>query len=414
MVGKLPAPWFLEVEGRKQGPYTSQEIMKLVMDSALKVESKIFDSASNSWKIAADVIPYLDLGGPTGTQSIWQPPARPTELKDIHVVDLNSEVTGGIDYFALINDRKKELDRVRSAPRQQPREDEKKSRRQGPGGKLLTASRKVTPAQNAGAERSYASGSAQGAEPGLARATAQAAARSQSEALAADGILSAERTGQLGIGRIYRLTARAKTFAREHKTSLSAAAALAFVFVGTYGVVRTMAERKGREPATTAQTAGSTTAPGARGMSEQAGSSQANSRESNSDALGSGKHHVSHMSGGVSSFSGNASMPHAIPAPAPGGMPQQGAAAPDRRDDGPPRDPPQFVSSADLQEQQYQQQQPQQPQQAPQQPQNMAPEGTVQPPGFMTPAQGMPADPNAPAPDRMPTSDPNQPVTPYQ
>jgi len=37
----------------------------------------------------------------------WQPPPRPPELKDVHVVDLNAEKTGESDYLALISGKEK-------------------------------------------------------------------------------------------------------------------------------------------------------------------------------------------------------------------------------------------------------------------------------------------------------------------
>ncbi len=41
----------------------------------------------------------------------WLPPPKPQELRDVHVVDLNEERTNGVDYFILINERKRELEK---------------------------------------------------------------------------------------------------------------------------------------------------------------------------------------------------------------------------------------------------------------------------------------------------------------
>src|SRR5690349_20384419 len=43
----------------------------------------------------------------------WLPPPRPPELRNIHVIDLNEELSDNIDYFALIHDRKRELEKRR-------------------------------------------------------------------------------------------------------------------------------------------------------------------------------------------------------------------------------------------------------------------------------------------------------------
>lgn len=91
------------------GPFSNQEILKLIMEGVIKVENPIFNSHTNEWAIAADVISLIKIEENSDhepsmhTKYIKLPP-RPQELKDVHVVDPNAEQKGQIDYFELIND----------------------------------------------------------------------------------------------------------------------------------------------------------------------------------------------------------------------------------------------------------------------------------------------------------------------
>jgi hypothetical protein len=204
--GKMPAPWYLEVDEigangaptgakTKQGPYTSQEIMKLVIDGALKVEAKIYDSDANEWRIAADVIPQLDLAPPERASKGWQAPPRPTELRDFHIVDLNRQSTGNIDYFALVAERNRN-----ARPRAVSKAGENNSSKES----------------------------------------------TNASSMKKDGItvLETERTGD-----IINLIRNPITFLAKHKTSLAVAASVSVVFIGTYHVMRTISENRSREPA---------------------------------------------------------------------------------------------------------------------------------------------------------------------
>jgi hypothetical protein len=172
--------------------------MKLVIDGALKVEAKIYDSEANEWKIAADVIPQLDLAPTLRSSKVWQAPPRPTELRDFHIVDLNRQSTGNIDYFALIAERNRNA---------RPR--------------TLT---------DATSGKVRADGTSDTAQSSLKK----------------DGItvLETERTGD-----IITLFTNPKAFVAKHSTSLAVAASVSVVFIGTYHAMRSISESRSRVPA---------------------------------------------------------------------------------------------------------------------------------------------------------------------
>ncbi|MGE4234285.1 MAG: hypothetical protein AB7F43_13230 [Bacteriovoracia bacterium] len=97
-------PKFGDKNGPMQGPYSTDEIIKLVMDGKLKLESELFHVTERVWKVAADVFPQFKINN-LDKKIHFQPPPKPVELKDVHVVDLNHERTAGIDYFALLKDK---------------------------------------------------------------------------------------------------------------------------------------------------------------------------------------------------------------------------------------------------------------------------------------------------------------------
>src|SRR3989344_92449 len=107
------APWYLEENGSKTGPYTSKQIMELVMDGKLKFENQIFDSLSEEWSKVEDIIPRLSFSGngdeppSPPSSSNWRAPPRPIEFKNVHVVELNSKATGNIDYLSLLAEKRR-------------------------------------------------------------------------------------------------------------------------------------------------------------------------------------------------------------------------------------------------------------------------------------------------------------------
>lgn len=388
MKGTKPAPWFLEVEGQshqKKGPYTSEEIMKLVMDGALKVESKIFDSVANSWKVAADVIPYLDLGGPSAPPS-WQPPPRPSELRDIHVVDLNLESTeGGVDYFALISDRRREMERAQAVAR--AAEANKASQ----AAQAAVAARRHE--KPSAAEEQVATNRALLARnrrlenpkivrvaPPLEETRPAQAMREISPSLNNDGIIIKHEEGS----SIIDFVSRVREFAARNAKPLAAAAALAFVFAGTYGVVRSMGDRDdNRLPAAADNEPKAEKAPPAPPV-----------RRSHGDPLGSGRHRVArHQSSTLTPRNAQEAPARVVPE-----QPQPA------QNNEPMREEAQFISSRELSEQAEAPQ--------PAAPQNAAPAPAVNPDGsqassFVDPPGFIPPPDNGNDPARTPTSDPN-------
>lgn len=205
--------------------------MKQVMDGALTLESRIFDSTANTWKVAADVVPCLDLS--QSPASAWQPPAKPQDLRGLHVVDLNAEPTGNVDYFALINDRKRVLQRPHKNRPNKDSSSEHSDGHQFLGQEAKNSSRSAQKSPAALRDAETSSGSASIARP-IDRHSEQT-------------LLTLEPDR----GMILNFVQRMKDGYRTHKTSLSIAAGLGLVFLGTFGLVVTMSDRKGREPAAT-------------------------------------------------------------------------------------------------------------------------------------------------------------------
>lgn len=392
MKGTTPAPWYLEVDGQTQGPYTSEEIMKLVMDGSLKVESRIFDSAANAWKLAADVIPYLNLSSPK-TEPGWQPPPKPTELRDIHVVDLNLEATGGVDYFALISDRKREVERAAAEARaaeakaaatqaltrptsaadgSQPRRLDQTSNRSLLGAARRTETPKIVRVA-----------------PPIEETRPAAAIREVSPDLGRDGIIIKEAESESVFGRV-------RDFVAANTKPLAAAAALGFVFVGTYGVIRSLGDRSdNRLPATAEPKQEKREAEKPRRVGVSA----------SRDSLGSGKNRArNRQSSNVSRANVVAEPPVArVVPPQPTETPQNE----------PLREEAQFFSSRELAEQPDlppvtptpvpPQNQAHAPEQDPYYDPNNQASSFVDPPGYIPPT-----DP-AYDPSRTPTNDPNAP-----
>ena len=381
----MPAPWFLEADGAKQGPYTSQQIMKLLMDGALKVESKIFDSTANVWKLAADVIPYLELNtkkpAAKATKSGWNPPPRPTELRDVHVVNLNSEATNGgtVDYFALINNQQKSIEKIKVASRTQTSREVEEERT-----RKAQASRALSREALTAARRAEATKIVRVAPPLETPIAASIISNeSVSQKVGMDGILIAEEAPRLGLGlgNVLILARRVRRVAREHKSALSVAASLAFVFASTYGVVRMMSGPKGREPANTVVEAAKPA-----GLPQLKAPITAPSAID--DELGSGRNRIKRASGAVAYVrTPESSYPRVIPTMPPNpnlNNPSRGDA---------PRDPPQYYNSEDQQGQQ------------PVVPQSPAPAGDYNGNQVNTdPNSGVVNPPVAPQPN-----DPNQP-----
>ncbi|MBI3554952.1 MAG: hypothetical protein HY074_01660 [Deltaproteobacteria bacterium] len=282
--------------------------MKLLMDGALKVESKIFDSTANVWKLAADVIPYLQLSSQqppkkasgaakaatAAPKPAWNPPPKPTELKDVHIVDLNSEATGAVDYFALINNQQKAIERGKAATRAQSSREAKESEAERQrraqahrqvGREALTAARRSEPAKITRVAPPH--------DTPVAAAIAASPADEVENKVGVDGILVAEVDPGMGIGNVVLFARRVRKFARENKSAVSVAASLAFVFASTYGVVRMMSGQKGREPANTVvEVAKAVPPPMTAGITSPSSTID--------DQLGSGRNRIKRASGAVS------------------------------------------------------------------------------------------------------------------
>lgn len=313
MDGQTPATWLIEVDGKEQGPYTSQEVMKLVMDGSLKLESKICDTATNTWKIAADVVPYLELNAPE--QKSWTPPPKPLELKDVHVVDLHSGGSEEIDYLALINERRRDThSKKRTAPTPAHREPTAP-----PSDTVTTSSSKEV------------------------------------------------------AGFLSETVASIPEILKKHRTPLSIAAALAFVFAGTYGVIRNLTDRKGREPANTpsqatpaAPVAPATSASPTQKKPEASVDLNASSTK---DGLGSGHNRVRRNTGSVSQYNetaADASSSRIVPP-----MPEAASGSDANRE------PPQYYNTGDTNENQ---------------PPASASDATPQPPSPIPPPPGSPPE----------------------
>lgn len=379
MTGTTPAVWFIEVNGQKQGPFTAEDIKRLLMDGALKIESRIYDSVADTWKIAADVIPYLELGtNPSQSQqSSWQPPPRPVELRDTHVVDLKRDTSPGIDYFALISDGKRELERVPQNVKKRPPEAPQKVLRH------LAPSPASAPAQSASASKGLPTKvSSKPAEVVASQPKTSPAVSS----LKNDGILTTE----VDDDGIFGFVTPIREFVLSYYKPLAMAAGLSFVFIGTYGVVRSMNEKtENRVPAADEEKRASPTPkpippPGASG-----------------DSLGTGKHPVSRQGGTASLRNRALDRQHSRVAEAPPVLPQN------TPESAPPDEAAQFISTTEIRDelQGVENQAPPTPQSEPPPPQNAelgdTSGGYVDPPGYIPPA-----DPGYDG-ERAPTSDPN-------
>jgi len=288
MKGTTPASWYVAVNGQAVGPYTSQQIMQQLMDGALKVESQVYDVQAKAWKLAADVVPYLNLDAPaTSHNSNWQPPPKPPELRDVHVVDLNIEPTGGIDYFALIGDRKKELE--------------------------IRARQKASRAQETVPQNSRTASAA----PRSVQVV-KAPAESTDAKLVNEAVLHIDTRGP-----VLRLVDFIGTAAVQHKKSIGIAASLALVFAGTFGVIRTLSDRGGRVPAALAPTP----AP-----SHPVSMAPRNSSSQN-ESIGSGRHRGRKNPGHDLVPAQHARIPETTPPPTPSSEPTP--------------EPAQFISSSD-------------------------------------------------------------------
>ncbi|MEW6056867.1 MAG: hypothetical protein AB1540_09655 [Bdellovibrionota bacterium] len=294
----LPANWFFESDGHRHGPFTAQEILKFLMEGALKLESKVYDSATDTWKIAADVVPYLDLGSSDAPG--WQPPPKPVELKDVHVVDVSTKTP---EYFALVPEK-------RSPRTESSRPSQKSSEPQRPQG--------AQPQALDQAPRALGSSSA----PTQERAPLKVASD-------VSGILTLEEEKPLLISWLHQTSA----FVRRHTSSISIAAGLALIFGGSYGLFRTLSSPE-REPAqSAAQTANQKDAAKPSIVKTNAVSGNASTGSFYPSSLGSGQNPVLRRQAGA-----QANLPRVNPATQPKA---QSDSAPQESN----REPPQYYSS---------------------------------------------------------------------
>lgn len=382
MSGTPTATWFVEVDGQKQGPYTSQQIVKLVMDGALKIESKIFDAATETWKIAADVIPYLDLGAQQPqSETGWTPPARPKEMRDTHVVE-SSESANDVDYYALISDRKKTQDRasqqgagrsIGGARAQQEKPGPQEP--QAPKKPLLSANRRAD----------------------------SSPAQTQPKSTIAEGLLIAQPESaslriELGAKRFVEVFGAIASALRTNRTPISIAAALGLVFLGTYGAIKLLSQRKtgigDREVAATTQSR----------PDSRTDARKTEPKPSSGDELGSGKHKIHRASGTIPPRAGMHAGNPSLMAPPINANPTDNNAEP-------PREAAQYYSSSEAEMPPQNAQPAYYPPPAATEiaPTSAAlpPGGTVQPPGFIPPQTPLnppaPIDPNDP--NRYPTNE---------
>lgn len=257
---------------------------------------------------------------PPPPPSGWQPPPRPPELRDVHVVDLNAERTDGIDYFALISDRKREIERTRQERLERGREDSSRSSRANRGGRAEEPAAKLQSTAQTPSQRTRT-----GAESPAAGAPLTAA--------------QASDTAEIAPGQIFSFPERTRVFLRAHKTVLTLAAGLGAVFVLTYGVVVSLTP-KGRDVAATPATGEPT--PRAAALSE----GQAPASAAVPSDLGKGTNRVSRGGGGVSR-SATPPSPRGAGGTVVPAMPNPPLAAPSPPTPEPPREPPQFYSSSE-------------------------------------------------------------------
>lgn len=211
------ASLFFEHNGKLVGPFSAEEVIERVHNGALGVSSKIFDAAKDVWITAADVVPPLNFNKPNE----WRPPGRPADLTNVHVVDLNKRRTEGIDYFALISDRRREMQKERSS-------------RQG--------------------KESQSSGSQNWAAPKLlTRAAASEITRTLKKFFRKarnTDTSSGPKTNGDATNNVFSF-ARMREVLRENQREFLVAASLALVFGGTFAVVKNFSsENIQREPAT--------------------------------------------------------------------------------------------------------------------------------------------------------------------
>ena len=257
---QAPAPWFYESDVKDstgapvmEGPYTSKEILKFIMDGVLKIESRIYDVENNIWAVASDVVPHLGAeDAPAAApepSSNWTPPPRPTVLKDTHVVDLHGENTGKVDYLALISKTKRPGESAQAAnrPLQGLHQQQKSSKSFTAGMKPTT-----TPDQDLAHE--------------LAGAT--------------DALRSAGN------------------FFKGHQRVIFTAAGLALVFVGSFSLFKSMSGDKARTPATSANQPAETSREAAQKIAVRPTTDPIQMKDSGE--IGSGRKRISRASGGVS------------------------------------------------------------------------------------------------------------------
>ncbi|MBI2606190.1 MAG: hypothetical protein HYW49_08945 [Deltaproteobacteria bacterium] len=268
--------------------------------------------------------------GPAG----WQPPPRPAELRNVHVVNSVTGDTGLIDYFALIN---------RPAHR-------------GPAG-------------TAGAAKARAP----------MRAAERAVAAASQEALDEESAGTPKHAGKSDFGFDFSKSlssasgyiTRFGMILKRHQRPLYYAAAVAFVAAGAFGVVQYFGQ-KGREPATAANQPAATSSK----ASKTAAARTENLKLSSGSTIGTGSNKVARPSGGVAGGPAQNPNPGALNS-AGGYSPQQ-----DSRNAS-----PQYYSSSEDSARAIAGNENALPQQQPYQ-QPVDPNRPVNPPGYFPPAGG--------------------------
>ncbi|GEM_PF-1717379 len=209
------ASLFFEHDGKLVGPYSVDEIAQQLHAGSLRVSARLFDADNDRWTTAADVIPNLNFESPRD----WRPPARPVDLSNVHVAKLNRERTEGIDYFALISERKKEIHREKSNAKPQTL----------PNAKTNWAAPKI-----------FSQGAAE-------------ITKTLKRYFKRPSKTTGERAASTG--KVLDFAQRSRHILRENLREFAVAASLALVFTGTYALVKTFSnEQTQRQPAATGAT----------------------------------------------------------------------------------------------------------------------------------------------------------------